>query len=616
MKIKLSNAVKFLYGESSFEWVFYEAVANAIDAEATNINIKIVCNGESDKKNLEVEINDNGIGFDDDRFKKFSQLLDVEEDTHKGVGRLVYLSYFDRINIVSIFGHNHQRTFEYSDSFDGESKIEEIENSENGTTLKMSEYKLSKLYKNDFIAASYIRQKLLEHFYIRLYKAKQKRTNICISISSTIGGKSQEKKIETEKMPNLSVEPIIYQQDFFDKIDMYYLIKKTTIKEEYIITALAIDNRTKSLDIISDENLPHGYQMIFLLISESFNGKTDNNRNNLTFSDAEINNIKAVFRKNIAKVINEKFPEIAKLNKERKYSYANTYPHLSGYFDDESIGFSSQQDIIKKAQDKFFKEQKEILGAENLTPEQFEKSLELSSRVLVEYILFRQKVIERLKKEEIKDKESEIHNLIVPKRTEHEKSKLSADIYRNNVWVLDDKFMTYNTILSEYEMSRVIDVITEGEDKIKDDGRPDIALVFSGNPSDIKEKFYVVIVELKRMGLKAGFNSIVEEQLESRARRLSKYYNDRIQRVWYYGIVDMDDDYILHLRSNEFKPLFSRGKIFFKSKNIALNVNGNEYIIADTYIMDFKALVADADARNSTFLQLMRSQFTKDGDSK
>lgn len=98
-----------------------------------------------------------------------------------------------------------------------------------------------------------------------------------------------------------------------------------------------------------------------------------------------------------------------------------------------------------------------------------------------------------------------------------EKQTFADDIYRNNIWVLDDKYMTYDTILSDTEMSNVVNVITEGEVYDNDDDRLDIALIFSGDPKETNnKKVNVVIVELKKKGLSVENNSIVEIQLEKR----------------------------------------------------------------------------------------------------
>lgn len=41
MNVNLSNAVRMFYGKSSFEMVYMEAIANSLDAEATEITVEI-----------------------------------------------------------------------------------------------------------------------------------------------------------------------------------------------------------------------------------------------------------------------------------------------------------------------------------------------------------------------------------------------------------------------------------------------------------------------------------------------------------------------------------------------------------------------------------------------
>jgi len=165
------------------------------------------------------------------------------------------------------------------------------------------------------------------------------------------------------------------------------------------------------------------------------------------------------------------------------------------------------------------------------------------------------------------------------------------------------------TVLSDEEMSTVIDVITNGEVKVKDDDRPDIALVFSGNPNEGK-KVDVVIVELKRKGLSTEYNSIVEIQLENRARRLMQYYNQNIQQIWFYGIVEFNEEFELHL-SSDYHQLYSNGKVYYKTKEIVLQINPRIALPVGMYIMDFDAVVNDAGARNSTFLNIIKSKLNK-----
>ena len=51
------------------------------------------------------------------------------------------------------------------------------------------------------------------------------------------------------------------------------------------------------------------------------------------------------------------------------------------------------------------------------------------------------------------------------------------------------------TVLSDLEMSKVIDVLTEGEVKDNDDDRPDIVMFFSGDPTKEGNMVDVVVVE-------------------------------------------------------------------------------------------------------------------------
>ncbi|MDR3256303.1 MAG: ATP-binding protein [Endomicrobium sp.] len=610
MRVKLSKAVKMFFGNSSLEMIYFEAIANALDANATNININIYAENYTLPATLTVSIEDNGIGFTDEKFKKFSNLFDVDETSHKGIGRLAYLCYFDKVLVESNYDKYYHRSFEFSDGFDGESSITKVnEERASNAKLSMSGYTLSKLANYNYIQPSYLKEKILEKFYPRLYKLKQAREQIAISISATIDKKEAKEVLSTQDIPELK---IIKAEPPFGLLsnEIYYRIDETPMSQNKIITAISIDDRNHSVDVIAKENLPSGYNMVFLLFSDSFNGQVDITRENILLPDTYKEQIKKIFRKNIARIINQELPQIQERNKEMKKDIIDRFPHLNGYFEYEDIGYASRKDILKTAQDKFFKDQQEILEATQLDDEQYKESMELSSRALTEYILFRQIIINRLKEINRGDSESTIHNLIVPMKEQFKSGTLQNDLYRNNVWVLDDKYMTYDTVLSDEEMSDVINVITDGEKDEKDDGRPDIALIFSDNPNDEQsdKKVNVVIVELKKKGLSAELNSIVEMQLEKRARKLMQYYKNKIQQIWFYGIVEFNDEYELHLAS-DYHRLFSIGKVYYKEKDIVLQQTPKISFPVSMFIMDFDAVVKDADVRNSTFLNIIKNKF-------
>lgn len=611
MEVNVQKAVKMFFSNSSFEMIYNEALANALDAGANEIRIIISLPDQKQLQNLQLIISDNGVGFDDFRFGKFGKLFDVEEQSHKGLGRLVYLCYFEKVCVESIYdgGTKKKRTFTFDDGFNGENIVEDTETYPCGSSLTMQGFIGERLYRNDNINPNHIKSLLMENFYIRLYKKKLKGERIRVLIESNVGGCKLEAIVDTDLMPDLSILHLEHQLDLYNSIDLYYSVSETDEFGKNPITAIAVDDRCHKVEIIDDENLPNGYEMVFLLISESFQSAIDESRQNLTLSGTDLGKIKRLFREGIAQVINNKFPRIAEANKEREESLKNTYPHLSGYFKTSDIGFSSHNDILKEAQEQFFRDQREILSATTLSDEQYEKSLTLAARSLAEYILFRQNVISKMKALDKKNLEADMHNLIAPKGCEFKEGEFYKDLYRNNVWVLDDKFMSYCTVLSEAEMSKVIDVITDGEVKDSDDDRPDITLFFSADPTKEDRKLDVVVVELKRLGIKAEQNSIIEFQLDTRTQRLAEYYGKRIQRMWFYGIVEFDEKYEMHLLNNGYLPLFSNGSIYFKSKTIYTDKSRSYGVIQNSYIMDFKALVEDANTRNETFLKILKYQF-------
>ena len=175
MKVKLGQAVKMFFGNSSLEMVYFEAISNSLDADATEINLEINIDAISRAETLKIIIEDNGLGFDDWRYKKFSKLFDVEESSHKGLGRLVYLCYFEEVEVDSIFDNNRQRKFTFSENFDEEdNEVSIISNVPPRTTLTMDRCTLQKVATYDFLLPTKIKTKILDEFYTRLYNTLEK----------------------------------------------------------------------------------------------------------------------------------------------------------------------------------------------------------------------------------------------------------------------------------------------------------------------------------------------------------------------------------------------------------------------------------------------------------
>lgn len=620
MEVNVRQAIKIFFAKSAFEMIYMEAFANALDAGATRFNISVSLPDPAQLSGLTLTLEDNGKGFTDRRYAKFSRLLDVEEKSHKGLGRLVYLCYFDRVDIVSHYDSGRCRTFTFCHDFDSSAAtVETVTRRRSGSSLTLTGFNGEKLSRNANIRAAWIKRLLLENFMMRFHEARRLRRNITVSITSKIGGKAETETFDVSSLPRFKVEQVEATTGLFDTMEVYYHI--SDISDDIFgdgspafVTALSIDDRSFPVDLLAGARIPERYNMIFLLRSSALQGATDGARIAMRLPDTTRKEIITIFRRAVYTIISREVVEIAEANRRSLDAMQERYPHLAGMIDPESVGYIPYHETIRRAQEQFFRTERELLDATTLTDEQLQKSIEFSSRTLAAYILYRQKIIERMQALSQNSLEADLHNLLLPRyHPGFSGSQFERDAFLNNLWVLDDRFMTYEHALSEAEMQAVIARLnpqSPANEADADADRPDIAIFFSRPPEDDGEKFDIVIVELKRPGITTEANSIVEVQLDKRTQALSAHYGHRIQRAWYYGIVEMTDDYRMHLKNNQYRPLFSHGNIYYKTKPVYRDLDDDIGVVQHSYIIDYRSLVADASARNSAFLRLLREKFS------
>jgi Histidine kinase-, DNA gyrase B-, and HSP90-like ATPase len=616
MEINLNNAVSIFYPNPSYEQVYFEAVANALDAGADRVSIQIKIDKFEETNTLQLIIDDNGKGFTDENFKRFSKLLEVRSHDHKGLGRLVYLAYFKEVKIESYYETSKKREFTLNSKFNGKSKVKTEERSQ-GSILQFNGYHKNKVNSYAYLIPGKIKESLTKEFFPLFFRKKERGDGLHIEISlevkepnhaqSFVSGKTvlnfdDLPELEKATFKNLSL-------DFFQNFDIHYCIEKDISRERSISTSVCVDDRAIEYDLIPIESIPHGYQLRFLFISGFFEGKTNASRQRLELPDEMTERtLRTSLRREIGHIINEKIPSIESDNKQIELELNSHYPHLSGYFPVHDAGLIFKNDALEEAQKRFFSDQKKVLECENLNDEQYDKALELSSRVLAEYVMYRMRIISKLKAITPENDEEELHRLIVPMRKILREEEFDDDIYNNNVWILDDRFMSYNTILSDKVMAKVIKEISL--DEIDDDGRPDITMIFSGNPEKEK-KVSVVIVELKKKGLPLVKNEEVLTQLRKRAKKLLQYFPEKIERIWFYGITEIDSEFREALIERGFKELFSHGQIFFKYQDIVVNNDEKHPFVVDLFVITHESLINDAESRNNTFLRVLKSAIQK-----
>jgi len=611
MDIETSNAIKLFFPNPSLVQVLFEGVANSLDADASEIFIKIEIQGFTSPDTLRISITDNGLGFTDENFERFKTLLRRRDEFHKGLGRLIYLNYFNRVEVTSTWGSN-RRVFTFKEPFNGHSPVEALsEPQPNRTSLVFSGFSGDRVRSYDDLKPGSLRERILGEFLPTLHE--RRRTNrdfkITIELETKEGNEQKEflsgnETITPADLPELETveikDPLL---DAYEGVEMSYRIK-SGMGERTFLTAVSIDGRTIPIKLLKPGAVPLNHSGIFLFSSKLFVGAADTSRQRLVLPDniSEAELLRTL-RREVGKVLAEHIPQISERNTETKQQFEEKFPHLLGYFEDTTVGLIDKDEALEIAQQKFFKAEKEVLQCEELDDATFEKSLQLSARTLTEYILYRDLIIRKMKEMSVTNSEADIHNLIVPRYKSFLGEAILEGVYRNNAWLLDDKFMSFQTILSEARMDTVIKAITLAEEAVTDDGRPDIAMIFSADPKTASA-VDVVVVEIKKKTDDEKENIFAINQLLDRAQKLVDHCPN-IQRVWYYAVLQINDVLAGRLRQMKWAPLYSKGIVFYQ--DFETRRTDGMIVPTPTFALSFDAIIGDAESRNLTFLEILKS---------
>lgn len=611
MEIQTDYALKIFFPSPTFAQIYNEAVANALDAKATEITISISTDAQIAQKQLEIVISDNGEGFTEERFERF-KVTQESDAYHKGLGRLIYLRYFSRVGVESIF-EGHKRTFTYSKTFRGEDEISDASPTDKrGTVLRFSGFLGERLKSFDDVRPSELKTKIIEHFLPTFDSRKRDDRPFRITIKlRIIGSGSNETLFPDEQSITLADIPefeskTIQDDSLSSDITMRYMLEKDSGHREHL-TAVSIDGRTIPIKLLEPTALPPTSSAIFLFESSLF-GQSDSARQKWTAPEGvNEKELIRVLQRAVSAVLNENFDEIERKNTKTKRFFEDKYPHLTGYFDQATVGIINKDDALWSAEKRFFHEQRQVLECGMLDDVMFEKSLEVSSRTLTQYVLYRELIIQKLREIQSTDNETLIHNILARRYKTFHGSELLDGIYNNNAWLLDDKFMSFRTILSELTMKDLISAITLTEDVIADQKRPDISMIFSAEPKG-DNKVDVVVVELKPRRVDDKDNTYASVQLVRRAQKLAEHCPN-IQRVWYFGIVEIDEDYGRLLQSMNWTPLFSKGQAYYTEHKV-WRPDGSS-VPVPTCLISYETVIEDAALRNHTFLEILKSEIKK-----
>lgn len=605
------KAARLFHKEAKLPLVYIEAVANAIDWHADDVSINIRYQKANVKESLTIEIKDNGKGIDDSGFFRFLHVNEPADDAHRGIGRLAFVSNFSQVSVVSRTS-TELRRFDFDETMD-QCKPVSNDSMETGTTVLMSNYSKGRVRDNKFITAVSVKALLLKEFFPLLHHKKVSGSALKITISEVVSDESGNVVDTAKAVLDISELPILKEVPFDPTPAMipegmkllYHINRKYSGKS--MICGFNIDGRSYAVNSISEANVPPDTQAIFLLYSSYFNGRTDETREFATIDEEDITKLKKRLAQEVDVLLKSEIPAIKDANDAIKAEVKDRYPHLGHYFPDDTAGLVVRQDIIDKATDIFVRNQQSILDANDLNEDELRLAMEMGARVLMQYILFRNKTLEQLEQINESHDENVMHNLLVPQFKTFNKSE--EDIHSNNAWVLDEKFMAYSYVLSDKKLSDFIERVYPDVKAEHATGEPDIAVMMSKEVTGASHND-IVVVEMKKLGVKIEKEAAVVTQLTTRAMAILDYFNPSTQRLWLFGIVEVTDVMRRILETEGWSPLYSTGEYWHQTKNV-VPAGGGPSVPTQFYIIPYRTLVADAKQRNETFMNLLRRTIKK-----
>lgn len=609
MSIRNDNLANLVYGKVakfSLMNVYYEAVANALDAEASRVHINIYLKKSKNTTIPDaIEFVDNGVGFTQENIAGYNEAATPKDSKHKGLGRFASFIYFKKHHIESFTG-KEKVSFDFNFNFSKgiENKTISNETAEKLTKIKYFEFAGSKVHDKNFYSCEYIIQKLMYEHFPKLFSLEAFEITVTSYVDENGSYiKNTAKTITQADIIQFKESTIFIQLNELDPTEFkisYNITKNGRLGSDdpsSIISFVCVDNRTIEYNIINTKSLPSGYDFIIALESSYFDNKASNDRTEI-IDDSYHDIITDEVKRAIQKIMQKEHPAIKQKNDAIKQNLENRYPHLNGIFEFSAMEFD-EKTIVNKAANSFIRQQLELLDkrySSEFTDADLQKSQDLSARVLLEYVLYRDFTINKIKGLIAQNAlEKDVHNLIIPQRTQGSSQKISK--YVNNLWLFDDRFMSFDQVFSNEQIKAIFPKLSQYL------SQPDI-LTITANSTDKNKINDIIIIELKRPD-----NDITparaEEQLLEYADYANEAFDDNKPRIWLYAFLDLTGN-IRALERKEYNKIYVSGKNpicyqYFESVNAIIN------------FLDYESLIADAEQRNKTFIEVITSGLSQEG---
>lgn len=660
MKVNIERAIKSISETIDFYQPLYESIVNSFQADATKIEINFDIN---DNKANGYSIRDNGIGYTSRNIDSFLELWSdyKVEKFALGSGRILCLKVFENIiiesqtkdtdtNIGKKVNINFSRNFTANSVVEADSleltDFQRVDNSssESYTITKFENIHHEYLNHYENIVTEFSPDDMKEEIIIKLlpmfigFEQDGKDFEIYFNDElwldkenlanyfDTLDFKDEEFEIEKD----LSV----YDESLTNttyKFNLKYRITeddKKTLIQFYGAADRFICKFPKKTALAKLDN---GYSGIFCLTSDYFDTRVKDSRNafviSMNQSNTTIENpvsfpeINKELEDKLNNILRDNFEDIDDELETRKESIIEKFPHLARYVEQINNLTMSESDMIKTAEDAYREESKNIRKElEKFTSDIKKDRSSFNERKyrditehftlvgreqLADYIGYRQTIIEMLLEiyEETQERpesfdEESIHELFMPLRTTSE----HTSYYANNVWIFDDKFMSYNYAASDVTIATIVsDVTGKPKEEVIEHHRskkPDIAMFYSDKDNNYKD---VLVIEFKRLNHDLDGKKKAIIQLQDYPMYIRKNI-ENVRSVFTYTIIDIDEPFREWLVDSQ---RFKENAFGDSDNTISAYYDYNPSVKAHLNVVSFNQVLADANKRNKVFLDIL-----------
>lgn len=587
--------------------VIREGVTNSIHAGADAITVDLWFDRQpglfcDEVRNAldRITITDNGEGFTQDNLNYFDEICTGHKDDigGKGVGRLAFLKYANRVEIRSQLA-SELIEFRYTPDFTPDDVQRSASGGRRETAITISELK-----ENINTQVTKLVNAMCDDLRLLLFLKKQAGRTISIRFTHnskqpfpdvfTFSGEAIEaQKTRSFELQGEAFDCYLFREEAPRKGIVAMLCADELCVEEYQIS--------KRFDIC---------RYLISITSGYLNRSSNIERQKLEIpkTEGEADLASPISRETLMPrihaeclaMINEAAEgDIAafkrgNIDKLRKYYPFIQIDSLSG----EAAMLDAEEIVRTYRAQQARREDHMVEALEEGRSVAFDDISHLASDDLARFIVHRALVIDSLAKMPRESAEDVLHAAILRKHSE------GSDIRENNVWLVDDKFLSYSNIYSDETLARIVrEVGTETE--TKQQRKPDVAAFFSKDNRGCPNK--LVIIEFKKPGADIFENNKALVQCRLYASELV----DRIptvREVFAFSIVEIDNEFYRDMKQTGFKDVFSL------SERVVYNdfvIGSSDEVPLHLYVTPAASLIIDARARNRVFEEVLRFNIDK-----